>query len=174
MEFLELAKKRYSERRFSSRQVEGAKIAKLLEAGRLAPTAHNLQPQRIYVIASEKARQGLVQVTPMTYGAPLVFLVCYDKKVSWKNTKDRCYDNYDSGEVDAAIAATSMMMEATDLDLVSLWARAFDSKDLIDLFGLPENIIPVCLLSVGYPSEASKPSRLHDSRKDIDEIVRVL
>ena len=96
MEFLELAKKRYSERRFSKRQVEGSKIAKILEAGRLAPTAHNLQPQRIYVIASKKAREGLLQVTPMTYGAPLVFLVCYDKNVSWKNTNDRCYDIYDT------------------------------------------------------------------------------
>ncbi len=174
MEFLELAKKRYSERRFSNRQVEGPKIAKILEAGRLAPTAHNLQPQRIYVIASKKAREGLLQVTPMTYGAPLVFLVCYDKNVSWKNTNDRCYDIYDTGEVDAAIAAVSMMMEATDLDLVTLWARAFDSRDLMDLYQLPENIVPVCLLSVGYPSAESRPSKLHSSRKDIDELVRVL
>ena len=174
MDYLELARKRYSERRFSDKGVEPDKIAKILEAGRIAPTAHNLQPQKIYVIASEEAHAKLLTKTKMTYGAPLVFLVCYDNTISWKNTKDQCYDNYDSGEVDAAITATHMMMEATDLGLGSLWARAFDSKLIIDQFDLPEGIMPVCLLSVGYPAEGAKPSRLHASRKNIGEMVEVL
>ena len=171
MDYLELARRRYSERRFSDKGVEPDKIAKILEAGRIAPTAHNLQPQKIYVIASEEAHAKLLTKTKMTYGAPLVFLVCYDNTISWKNTNDRCYENYDSGEVDATLAASSMMMEATDLGLSTLWARAFDSADMIEIFDLPENIVPVVLLSVGYPGPESRPSRLHDSRKPIDEIV---
>ena len=55
MEFLELAKQRYSERSFSSAPIEEDKLYKILEAGRLAPTACNIQPQRFYVLNSKAA-----------------------------------------------------------------------------------------------------------------------
>ncbi len=174
MDFLQLAGKRYSVRKYTDKKPAPEDISRILAAGNLAPTAHNLQPQKIYVLASDEALEKVRAVTKMTFGAPLVFLICYDNTISWKNTKDQCYDNYDSGEVDAAITATHMMMEATDLGLGSLWARAFDSKLIIDQFDLPEGIMPVCLLSVGYPAEGAKPSRLHASRKNIGEMVEVL
>ena len=55
MEFMELAKKRYSVRKFSDRPVEKEKLGKILEAGNIAPTAKNQQPQRIYVLQSAEA-----------------------------------------------------------------------------------------------------------------------
>ena len=174
MDFLELARKRYSVRKFSEKKVDVELVSRILAAANLAPTAHNLQPQKIYVLVSDDAIGRVREVTPMTYGAPLVFMVCYDKKISWKNEDDGCYECYDSGETDAAITATHMMMEAADLGLGSLWARAFDSRKLIDSFGLPENIVPVCLLSVGYPAEGARPSRLHKTKKGIEEITEVL
>ncbi len=174
MSFLELARNRYSLRKFSNQNVEAEKTAQILAAANLAPTAHNLQPQKIYVLASEEALAKVRAATPMTYKAPLVFLVCYDKNISWKNTKDSCYECYDSGEVDASITATHMMMEATDLGLGSIWARAFNSKTIIEAFDLPDHIVPVCLLSVGYPAEGAHPAHLHDKRKEISEIIEVL
>lgn len=174
MDFLELSRKRYSLRKFSDKKVTTEEIAGILTAANLAPTAHNLQPQKIYVLTSQEALAKIREVTPMTYKAPLVFLVCYDKTISWKNKDDQCYECYDAGEMDATIVATHMMLEASDLGLGSLWARAFDSRKVIDAFSLPENIVPVCLLSVGHPAEGAKPARLHDMRKEIGEFVEVL
>ena len=174
MTFLELARKRYSVRRFSDQPVKPEQISQILAAASLAPTAHNLQPQKIYVLAGEDAIKKVRDITPMTYKAPLVFLICYDSEISWKNTEDRCYECYDAGEMDASIVATHMMMEAADLGLGSLWARAFDSKAIIEGFDLPANIVPVCLLSVGYPADNCRPAHLHDKRKNIGDIVEVL
>lgn len=62
MEFLELAKKRYSCRNFLNKEVEKEKIDNILEAARLAPTAVNFQPQRILVLKDkntiEKTKRG--------------------------------------------------------------------------------------------------------------------
>ena len=71
MDFLELCKNRYSVRRYSEREVEQDKIDKIQEAAKLAPTACNFQPQRIYVLKSEKAKEKLSSITRMTYGAPV-------------------------------------------------------------------------------------------------------
>ena len=59
MEFLELAKKRYSERFFDSRPIEQDKLDKILEAGGIVPTACNYQPQRFYLIRSEDGLEKL-------------------------------------------------------------------------------------------------------------------
>jgi len=145
MEFLDLAKKRYTERRYSERPVESEKLEKILEAGRLSPTAKNMQPERIYVLKSQEAREKIQE----TY-----------------------YKDYDAGEMDASIVATMMMMEAADLGVASVWAKYYDTQKLIDEFKLPSNIRPVMLLSLGYPNDKSDGNKAtHFSRKDISEIV---
>ena len=63
MEFLELARNRYSERSFDSKKVEEEKLYKILEAGRIAPTAGNYQPQRFYVLKSEEALKKAAKLT---------------------------------------------------------------------------------------------------------------
>ena len=55
MEFMELAKSRYSVRSFSAKKIEDEKLNKILEAARISPTAANQQPQKIYVLQSEQA-----------------------------------------------------------------------------------------------------------------------
>lgn len=174
MEFLELAKQRYSERRFDQRPIEQEKIERILEAGRIVPTACNYQPQRFYVLKSPEALAAAAQVTRFTYHAPLMILVCYDASVVWRNPDDQNYDNYNSGEQDASIAATTMMYEAEELGVHSLWIRGFDSKAVADIFDLPEHIIPVMLLGLGYPSERSVAHKWHYLRKPIEEIATEL
>ena len=74
MTFMELAKKRYSERFFDPRPVEDEKLQQILEAGRIVPTACNYQPQRFYVMRSPEALAKVKAVTPFHYNAPLVLL----------------------------------------------------------------------------------------------------
>lgn len=161
MDFLELAKNRYSERNFDPRPIEQEKIDRIIEAGRIVPTACNYQPQRFYILKSSDALAKAKMVTPFTYNAPLMILVCYDMNTVWKQPNDRYYRIYNSGEQDASIAAATMMYEAEELGVHTIWIRGFDSKTVADVFGLPENIIPVMMMGLGYPNEKSKPHAWH-------------
>lgn len=174
MDFLELAKNRYSERFFDSRPIEQEKLNRILEAGRVVPTACNYQPQRFYVIRSKEALDRLKTVTPFHYNAPLVILVCYDANTVWRNPGDTWYRNYNSGEQDASIAATTMMYEAEELGVHTIWVRGFASQAVADTFGLTENIIPVMMLGLGYPNERARANAWHYKRNPIEDFVTEL
>lgn len=167
MDFLDLAKDRYSVRKFSNKKVEQEKIDLILEVGRLAPTAVNYQSQRILVLNSEDSLEALKICTPYHFQAPLALLVCYDNTVSWK----RQFDNKDMGIVDASIVATHMILEVANLGLGSTWVGHFDPEKIKTAFSLPENIIPIVLLPIGYPDKASSPNPNHDKRFDIGTTV---
>ena len=114
MEFAQLVRQRYSVRKFDPRPVETEKLASILEAGRLAPTAVNYQPQRILVIQGEDMEK-MKGCSPCLYGAPLAMVVCYDKQASWKSRSGR-----EIGDVDAGIVLTQMMYQAEALGIGSL------------------------------------------------------
>lgn len=80
MEFTDIIKNRYSCKRYSDRAVEADKLAAILEAGRVAPTAKNLQEQRVYVLQSTEALEKFDGLTPCRYGAPTVLLVAFDSE----------------------------------------------------------------------------------------------
>ncbi len=169
MEFEDVIKGRYPVRHFSDREIEQEKIDKILEAGRLAPTAANFQPQRIYVIKSKEGLGRINKVCRMTYDSPVVMLVCADLNESWKIRMD---DNFDSAEMDVAIVGTHLMLEAWNLGIGSCWIRAFNSLDIREEFEFPANIKPIFLLSLGYMADDSTPNdKMHNSRKDLDETV---
>ena len=107
MEFLELAKERYAVRAYKDTPVEDEKIARILEAAKVAPTACNNQPQKIYVVKSEKMRKALAEITPCTFAAPVIFVVGYDAS---RSAKGLVYDGHDFGDTDAAIVTTHMML----------------------------------------------------------------
>ncbi len=174
MDFLEMTKKRYSERRFDPRPVEQEKLDRILEAGRVAPTAVNYQPQRFYIIRSEAARAKLRNVTRFHFNAPLTVLVCYDDDVVCHMPGDRGYEDYNTGEQDCSIAATSMMFEAEELGVHTLWVRGFDSVSVCEEFGLPRNIVPVMMLVMGYPAADAKPNNWHFKREPIGDFVTEL
>ncbi|MDO4853720.1 MAG: nitroreductase family protein, partial [Clostridia bacterium] len=85
MEFDQILSERYSVRAFSSKAIEPDKLNRILEAGRLAPTAKNNQPQRIYVLKSEAALQKIRAITRCAFNAPVVLLVAVDTEAMWKN-----------------------------------------------------------------------------------------
>ena len=174
MSFIDLARNRFSERHFDSRPVEPEKLDLILEAGRIAPTACNYQNQVVYVIRSAAAMEKAKSTRASLCGCPVALLVCYDSDTVWRNPRDRCYEDYNAGEQDASIVATSMMFEAEELGVHSLWIRGFDSKDVIEAFDLPANHVPVMMLALGYPGEKSHPAHLHAKRKPLSETVREL
>ena len=167
MDFLELAQKRYSCRSFLDKKIEEEKIDKMLEAARVAPTAVNFQPQRILVVKKKESIERLKEATSYTFDAPVIFIICYDKNISWK----RKYDGNDGGIVDASIITTHMMLEATDLELGTTWVGSFNPKKVKEIMNIPENYEIVSLLPTGYPSEKGVPSANHLKRESIDKIV---
>ncbi len=172
MEFLELARNRYSERRYDSRPVEQEKIDKILEAGRVAPTACNYQPQRFYLIRSETAREKLKQVTRFHFDAPAAVLVCYDNDTVCYIGKETYLKDYNTGDQDASIAATSMMFEAEDLGVHTLWVRGFDAANVRKVFGLPDSMVPVMILLLGYPAADARANDWHFRRMPLGDFVR--
>lgn len=172
MDFENLIKERFSVRKFSDKEIEQEKLDKILEAGRLAPTAGNYQPQMIYVIKSKEAKDKLNTVCKMSYGAPVVLLACADMNVVWKNPLE---EGYDTSEMDASIVGTQMMLEATNLGINSIWIRYFNSESMRKEFDLPENIKPVFMMPIGYKTEDCKPHPVwHNTRKNIEDEVKYL
>ena len=167
MDFLELSRTRFSVLEYEHRPVEQEKLDKIIDAALAAPTACNNQPQRILMIQDDTDREKLNSIVPSKYYVPAAFLVCYDERESWV----RPMDGKNSGEIDATIAATHMMLEATDLGLGSIWVMYWDPGKMKPAFLLDDSIVPVALLIVGYKSEAANPRPGHLMRKSKDEIL---
>ena len=167
MDFLELAKERYSVRKFKKEAVTDEQIEQILKAGHLAPTACNNQPQKIIVVKSEEGLEKLRKCTECHFNAPLVFIVGYDKTRSWK----RSYDGQDSGYVDASIVTTHMMLEAANVGLGSTWVMYFIPEAIKVEFELDETFEPVAVLPVGIPAEDAKPAKMHEMYREEGEIV---
>lgn len=165
MSFLDLAKERYSVRKFSDKMIENEKLEKILEAARLSPTACNLQPQRLLILNNSESLEKLKQCTPYHFDAPLVIIICYDNAVSWK----RKYDGHDGGQEDACIVTTQMMLEIAELGLGTTWVGSFNPEMVKKLFNLPKTYIPVSILPIGYPD--AEPYSAHFSRYELDKTV---
>ena len=168
MDFLQFARdRRYSVREFKAQPVEKEKLELILEAGRIAPTACNYQPQRIMVIDEPAAYEKLKQCTPCHFNAPVVLMICYDKTTVWKNKINGTV----GGDVDARIVTTHMMLQAAALGLGATWVGAFKLEKLREAFNLPDFLVPVALLPIGYPADDVEPHPWHFMRFDMDHSV---
>ncbi len=170
MDFIELAKNRYSCKKFDSRQISKQQLDSILEAGRLAPTAKNLQEQHVYVVQSAEGLAKVDAHTPCRYGAPTMLIVAFDKN----NTYTYPGQKYDSGIEDASIVTTHMMLCAKSVGVDSCWVNCFDPDKMAAEFALPENEEILTCLALGFPAEGAKPLPNHFSRKPIDATVTYL
>ncbi len=102
MDFLELAKKRYSVRDFSSKKVEKEKILKILEAGKIATTAKNSQLIKIYYCTDDEKLKLLNESSPCEYNSQLMFVITYNSDECWKYE-----DGIPNGVVDTAIVTVA-------------------------------------------------------------------
>ncbi len=167
MEFKEVIRKRYSCKKYDDRQVEADKLAAILEAGRLAPTAKNLQEQHVYVIQSADALAKIDGVTPCRYGAPTVLVVAFDKN----NVFTYPGDKRDSGIEDATIVATHMILAAADEGVDSCWINFFDPEKMAKALDLPENEEILMVLDLGYAAPGAGPLANHTNRKPLADTV---
>ena len=171
MTFLELAEARFSVRKYAQTPVEQEKIDAILQAAKLAPTAKNLQPQYIYVLKIPEAIAKVNEVTSRAYKAPVVFVVCYDKNIAWQNPLNH---DHTSGEMDASIVGTHMILAAAEQGLGSCWIEWFNPEELSKAFDIPDNLVPAFLIDCGYPAEGVAPSPMHFASKEIGEFVTEL
>ncbi len=170
MEFKEVVRDRYSCKKFSASPVEPEKLAAILEAGRLAPTAKNLQEQHIYVVQSTEGLAKIDEVTPCRYGAPAVLVVAFDRG----NVFNYPGGKRDSGVEDATIVATHMILAAANEGVDSCWVNYLDPEKLAETLGLPENEEVLMVMDLGYAAEGAGPLPNHASRKPLTETVSYL
>jgi nitroreductase len=145
MDFLSLAKKRYACRKYAPAKVEQEKLDIILEAGRVAPTGANRQPQRLIVVRSQEGMERLARCT-RDFGAPCAVIVCADTGEAWT----RKYDGKTIGDIDASIVTDHMMLAAASLGLDTLWICMFKPEAVREEFRLPEHVEPVNILLIGY------------------------
>ena len=170
MEFTKVIRERYSCKKFDGRPVEAEKLQAILEAGRLAPTAKNLQEQKIYVVQSAEGLAKIDSLTPCRYQAGTVLIVAFDREKVFVYPGGK----RDSGIEDAAIVATHMLLAAADAGVDSCWLNFFDPEAVAKEFGLPEGQEVLMLLDLGYAAEGAGPLPNHASRKDISETVKYI
>lgn len=170
MEFTEVIQNRYSCKNYSNTQISREQLEAILEAGRVAPTAKNLQEQHIYVIQSPEGLAKIDGATPCRYGAPTVLAVAYDRS----NVYTYPGEKRTSGIEDASIVATHMLLAAYDAGVDSCWLNCFDPEALARDLNLPENEEILMLLDLGFASEEGKPLPNHFARKPLSETVSYL
>ncbi len=166
MEFLNLVQQRYSVRSYQPTPVEDAKLARVLEAARLAPTAANRQPFQL-IVAKVKGREAeLRRIYKRRWfvQAPLVICACGLHDQGWVRESDGV--NYTT--VDVAIALDHLMLAAASLGLGTCWVAAFNPIAARQVFGLPEGVEPIALTPLGYPADQPLPK----TRKPLADLVR--
>jgi nitroreductase len=166
LDFYEAVQRRLSVRSYKPDPVPEDVLARILEAGRLAPSAHNLQPWKFIVVRDPEARKALV---PACRGqasiaqAPVVICACALPEQAWKGM-----GGYWTAEaVDVAIALEHIMLAATAEGLGTCWIGAYIEAEVRKALAIPENVKPIALTPLGYPARESKPH----PRKPLSEIV---
>ncbi len=163
MEVFECIKTRRSIRAYQKKLIEDEKLIKILDAARLAPSAHNHQPWKFIVVRDKDKKQALIEACcgqEFVGDAGAVVVGLGLKKHRFKN-------GMNSNAIDVTIALEHMVLEAWELGVGSCWILAFWPDKVRKILNIPEDIDIVGILTLGYPAE-SPPAR---PRKDLGEIV---
>lgn len=171
MEFEKVIKERYSVRKYKSDMVTDEELSKILEAGTVAPTGCNYQPQRIYVLKSEEAVAKIRTLSKCAFDAPVVLMIVLDENADWKSPLEA---GCRAGVQDVSIVADHMMLAAWNIGIGTCWVNYFKPSEVKAAFNLPENETPVLLMTLGYPAQDLKPMKLHYDSKQTDELVKIL
>jgi len=163
MDFLELAKKRYSVRAYKSIPVEDEKLKYILEAARMAPTGSNQQAFQLIVVHTKGREEELRRIYDKDWfvQAPIIICACATTNPGQSYDEGRSYRN-------VAIVMDHLILAATNLGLGTCWIGAFDPKAARDILGLPEEVKPIVFATVGYSDDEPRPK----VRKSIDELIR--
>jgi nitroreductase len=164
MDVLKVIQSRRSIRSYDPRDVEEDKLLRILESGRLSPSAGNRQERVFIVIKDTKTRKLLSEAAKnqrFVAEAPVVIAACSVEKEYIMNCGQLAYP------IDTAIAVDHMTLQAVEEGLGTCWVGAFDEEKVKELLNIPRDIRVVALLALGYPSTVPQPT----PRKSLDEIV---
>jgi len=163
VDFLELAKKRYSVRAYKSTPVEDEKLKYILEAARMAPTGSNQQAFQLIVVHTKGREEELRRIYDKDWfvQAPIIVCACAT------TPPGQSYDEGRSG-CNVGIVMDHLILAATDLGLGTCWIGAFNPDAARDILGLPDEAKPIVFATVGYSDDGTRPKK----RKSIDELVR--
>ena len=164
MDFLELARTRVSVRGFTDAPVEAEALERVLEAGRLAPSACNRQPWHVIVVRDSGQRHALSEAYPRTWlaEAPVILILCVEPAAGWQRADGKTYV-----DVDGAIAMDHMTLCAASLGLGTCWIGAFDAHVVRRVLQLPPGIEPLAMTPLGHPADAGRPK----TRKALGDLV---
>ena len=165
MEFQDLIRRRYSVREYLPAPVSEEALARILEAGRLAPTAANRQPFRIVVLGTAGRHEALTRVYDRAWfpRAPLVICVCGVPEEAWVRRDGRSHL-----DVDVAIVMDHMILAATDEGLGTCWIANFDVAAASEVFELRPGEVPLLLATLGHAADSPTPRQ----RRRLDSLVR--
>lgn len=163
MELYKAIQNRYSVRQYQTQPVEREKLCRVLDAGRIAPSARNLQNWKFIVITDadmiqkigESAEQKWMERVPA-----IVAVVCTEPRMM------SC--KIPAGPVDCSIAIDHMTLAAVAEGLGTCWIGKFDQDHTKELLEVPAEMEIVELLTVGYPAGEPKTEK---PRKDFDEVI---
>jgi len=169
MNFLELAKKRYSCRHYLNNEVEEEKLMYIIEAGRIAPSAANRQPWHFIVVNDPEIKNSLYKAYSRDWfiEAPIILIICGEHKNSWK----RQYDKKDHCDIDVAIATDHITLAAAEVGLATCWICAFDAVMVSNILDLPSDLEPVVVLPIGYPADNCDVNRHKTLRKKMYDVL---
>lgn len=170
-ELKQIFEKRCSVRSFAKAEVEQEKINAMIEAFRLAPSAVNRQPWRLYVVSSPKMKAAIVSAYERDWfaEASLYFVVCSRHDESWVRA-----DGKDHADVDVSIATEHLVLEATALGLGTCWVCNFDATACKKVLGITDKAEePVVIIPVGYPKDESLWKK-EKSRKQVSDFVKFI
>jgi nitroreductase len=165
MDFLELARARYSVRAYKPDEIEQEKIDQILQVISLAPTAANQQPFRIILIHSTGREEDLRHIYNKDWfvQAPIIICACGIDRESWRRE-----DGRPTTEIDVAIVMDHITLTAASLGLGTCWIGAFNSAEARNILKIPEYASPVLLCTLGYPADQPKEKE----RKPLGELIK--
>lgn len=168
MEFYDLIRKRYSVRDYENRPVSGEVLNRILEAGRLAPSAANRQPWRFIIVSSPELLERVFDCYAGKWirTAPHVLVVAGKRQAAWT----RKWDDYNSLETDLTIAMDHLILAAANEDVGTCWIAAFHPDRLSAALNLAPDEEVFAITPLGYPRGGYPPKSVKQ-RKDLDEIV---
>ncbi|MFH0841300.1 MAG: nitroreductase family protein [Bacteroidota bacterium] len=172
MEFTDLIRTRISIRNYNpDKPVPKETLERILEAGRLAPSAVNYQPWKFVVVSSTAMLDKVRACYDRDWfkEAPHVLIVVGFKDQAWK----RSFDGLNSIETDMAIAMTHLILAAEDEGVGTCWIEHYNPAMLRDALNLKENQLVFGITPLGYPKEGYVKN-LKKTRKPLTEIIEIL
>ncbi len=172
MNFYELIKGRESIRKYDPEiPVEKEKLERILNAGRLAPSAANRQPWKFLLVSSPEILNKVRNCYERNWlkYAPHILVVVGNRNEAWV----RKYDGYNSLETDLTIAMDHIILAAESEGVATCWIAAFDPEKLRTAINLNENEQVFAITPLGYPKADFKKKGIKD-RKSFDEVVKFI